>query len=78
MGKWEPVASMCLQRSRFGAAVLGGRIYAVGGFDPKYKRGHGHDLSWLTSVERYDPEAGQWEEAAELGVKRSRLAVAVM
>lgn len=32
-GVWRPIASMSTRRSSVGVAVLGGKLYAVGGYD---------------------------------------------
>lgn len=49
--------------------MLGGCIYAVGGFD-------GHNQ--LMSVERYDPKKKMWENVASLRKARSGVGVAVV
>ena len=45
-GGWNPIASMDISRSNLGVAALGGKLYAVGGYD---------DSTHLNSVEVYDP-----------------------
>jgi len=52
-----------------GAAVLGGPLYAVGGHD---------GWSYLSSVERYDPETEVWTHVASMSAPRSTLGVAVV
>ena len=52
-----------------GAAVLGGPLYAVGGHD---------GWSYLSSVERYDPETEVWTHVASMSSPRSTLGVAVV
>ena len=49
--------------------VLGGRLYAVGGWD-----GSKH----LLSVERYDEGKDEWQVVASMGSKRSSLGVCVL
>ena len=50
-----------------GACVLGGRLYAVGGFA-------GGNV--LSSVERYDEEKDEWEAVADMSTGRSAVSVA--
>jgi len=52
-----------------GAAVLGGALYAVGGHD---------GWSYLSSVERYDPDTQLWTHVAAMSAPRSTLGVAVV
>ena len=73
-GAWEPVAPMHSKRGYLGVAVLGGKLYAVGGYN-----GNG---DYLASVERFDPLAGggtgAWEEVAGMKSERGFLGVAVL
>jgi len=48
--QWEKVASMNSKRKGAGVCVLGGRLYAVGGWDGGVQ---------LSSVERYDEDKDQ-------------------
>lgn len=45
-GAWAPVGNMLVRRSTLGVAVLGDKLYAVGGFD---------GTNGLETVERFDP-----------------------
>ena len=45
-----------------GAAVLGGKLYAVGGMDDNYGS--------LDTVEAFDPEANKWTAVASMPTKR--------
>jgi len=49
--------------------VLGGALYAVGGHD---------GWSYLSSVERYDPDTEVWTHVAPMSAPRSTLGVAVV
>ena len=49
--------------------MLGGPLYAVGGHD---------GWSYLSSVERYDPETEVWMHVASMSAPRSTLGVAVV
>jgi N-acetylneuraminic acid mutarotase len=53
LGTWKNVAPMQVARTKHGVAVLGGQLYAIGGFDPTD--------ACLTSVERYNPLLDNWE-----------------
>lgn len=52
-----------------GAASLGGALYAVGGHD---------GWSYLSSVERYDPDTELWTHVSSMSAPRSTLGVAVV
>ena len=69
--EWEAVASMGTGRSGLGACVLGGRLYAVGGYGGAGKRR-------LSCVERYDEEKNEWEAVADMGTARYRVGVCVL
>lgn len=49
---WEEVAPLATARDSHGAAVINGKIYAVGGFDS--------NSNSLSSMEVYDPVADDW------------------
>ena len=65
---WEAVTSITTARHDLGAAVLEGKLYAVGGY------GGGH----LSSVERYDPATNAWETVAPLLTARANCGVSVL
>lgn len=70
-GQWQPCAQMPTPRSGLAAAVIDGRIYALGGSCPG--RGRALDV-----VECYDPDADRWTCLAPMLVKRSRFAAAAV
>ena len=45
-GVWTPVGNMLVRRSTLGVAVLGDKLYAIGGFD---------GTNGLETVERFEP-----------------------
>jgi hypothetical protein len=61
---------MAVPRSSCGAAVLGGRLYVVGG--------NAGDDAFHTSMEAFSPEAGAWAPCAPLSQGRSGLALAAV
>ena len=67
--KWEAVAFMSTGRSYVGVCVMGGRLYAVGGFDGG---------SCLSSMERYNEGEDKWELVASMSSKRFGVGVGVM
>ena len=67
---WESVAPMGTARTGHAAAVLDGKLYAVGGFND--------DDGYLSSVERYDPALNAWEAVAPMATARYAHAVAVL
>jgi len=66
---WEAVAPMAEARAAHAAAVLEGKLYAVGGDG---------DGGHLSSVERYDPTANAWEAVAPMATGRSELVVGAL
>lgn len=62
---------MSTRRSSVGVGVLGGKLYAVGGYD-------GASRQCLHTVERYDPAADAWEPVEEMGARRSGCGVGVV
>jgi N-acetylneuraminic acid mutarotase len=65
---WTPRAPMPDARSNLGAAVVGGKLYAMGGSDNAAL----HDL-WM-----YDPALDAWTAKASVPTSRSYLAVAAL
>ena len=57
---WTYVASMNTSRCDLGAAVVGDKIYAVGGSDVSGVLVH------LTATEEYDPVHNQWRSRAAM------------
>ena len=53
--------------SRLGVAVLGGKLYACGGYDGS---------TFLRSVEVYEPRMNRWSLISPMHVTRSRVALA--
>ena len=51
------------------AAVVGGLLYALGGYDGS---------NFLSSCEVYDPASNRWRAIAPMGSKRSEMAAAVV
>jgi len=64
--EWKDAPPFPEARNHFGAAVLNGKIYAIGG-------AHGHDEGYvdLDWVHTYDPKTGKWEQIASLDYGRS-------
>lgn len=69
--EWRPIANMSTRRSSVGVGVLGGLIYAVGGYD-------GNSRQCLCSVEVYVPEQDVWKRVADMSARRSGAAVGVL
>jgi hypothetical protein len=65
---WRAIAPMVSKRRYLAGAVVGGLLYALGGYD-----GSGH----LSSREVYDPASNSWRAIAPMGSKRCDLAAAV-
>ncbi|HLH23576.1 MAG TPA: kelch repeat-containing protein [Chloroflexota bacterium] len=68
--RWETLPPLHHPRNHLAAAVIDGRIYAVGGRD-------GTSLL-LTDLEEYDPATGDWRERAAMPTGRSGHAAAAL
>ncbi|XP_046673148.1 LOW QUALITY PROTEIN: ring canal kelch homolog [Homalodisca vitripennis] len=66
---WSSVAEMPGRRCRAGLVVLGGRVYAVGGFNGSLR---------VRTVDVYDAVLDQWTVCAGMEARRSTLGVAVL
>ena len=75
---WVEVASMQQARHTFGAAVVEGKIYAIGGVMSGYQRYSGvHKSETLNTTEMYDPVANNWTYKAPMPTPSSGFAVTV-
>ena len=68
-GNWELSKPMNTVRSRVGVAVVGGKLYSIGGFDGAAR---------LATVECYNPVLDEWTTVSPMTTKRSALAVAAV
>ena len=64
--QWTMVAPMINCRDAVGAACLGDKLYAIGGYDGN---------KYLSAVESYNPEKNKWEEVASLNSGRAAACV---
>jgi N-acetylneuraminic acid mutarotase len=70
-GKWSVAAAMSTSRDEFGACMLAGGLYVIGGFDAD-------PIGALSSVEKYTPSSDTWSAVAPLPSARyEHAAVAV-
>merc|ERR1712126_598080 len=78
--RWNPIASMNIDRQEFGMGALNGKIYAVGGIKKVSGARFPKDFAKaiLSSVESYDPEQDVWTAVADLSSPRSGSSVAVL
>jgi N-acetylneuraminic acid mutarotase len=72
---WTQKRDMPTLRRDFGAGVVGGKIYIIGGsvFDKQSGKQVSTDL-----VEAYDPLTNRWERHADMPTKRHRIDAAVV
>ncbi|WP_051280727.1 Kelch repeat-containing protein [Anaerovorax odorimutans] len=63
LGTWQTKANMLSERESLGAAVLNGKIYAIGGYENK------------TEVEEYDPITDTWTTKASMHTARTSMEV---
>ena len=68
--EWRYIAPMSTRRSSVGVGVLGGLLYAVGGYD-------GASRHCLSSVECYNPVTKEWGLVCEMSTRRSGAGVGV-
>jgi N-acetylneuraminic acid mutarotase len=65
-GEWVEKASMSTERYCFGAAVVNGTIYAIGGITNIPERKSGHITTTIDANEAYDPTTDTWTEKAPM------------
>lgn len=71
LSAWHAVAPMPTGRLGLATAVVGGYVYAIGGYAAATAPG-------LTTVERYDPATNQWSTQAEMPSGRRWLSAAAV
>ncbi|KAF0759416.1 Uncharacterized protein FWK35_00018029 [Aphis craccivora] len=73
--KWQTVSEKISksERRKFGVGVLNNLIYTVGGLS-----GRSNDLTYLKSVECYDPSLDKWYPVAEMSIERCNVGVGVL
>ncbi|CAG0883555.1 unnamed protein product [Darwinula stevensoni] len=64
LGRWTVGKAMNMLRSRVGVAVMGRRMYAIGGYNGSER---------LSTVEIFDPDTQTWSKASSMNCKRSAL-----
>ncbi|XP_062055350.1 kelch-like protein 2 isoform X2 [Lepus europaeus] len=69
--EWFHVAPMNTRRSSVGVGVVGGLLYAVGGYD-------GASRQCLSTVESYNATTNEWTYIAEMSTRRSGAGVGVL
>jgi hypothetical protein len=62
-GQWSAAAALSTARSHFGACVLAGEIYVIGGMDA--------EIVELESVEKYSPLSDTWSAVVAMPTARS-------
>lgn len=67
--RWFQAAEMPSRRCRAGLAVLGDKVYAVGGFNGSLR---------VKTVDVYSPSRDQWTTCTNMEARRSTLGVAVL
>ncbi|XP_015591764.1 ring canal kelch homolog [Cephus cinctus] len=67
--RWYQVSELPTRRCRAGLSVLGGRVYAVGGFNGSLR---------VRTVDVYDASADQWSACPGMEARRSTLGVAAL
>ena len=70
INEWRYITPMSTRRSSVGVSVLGGLMYAVGGYD-------GASRHCLSSVECYNPITKEWGLVCDMSTRRSGAGVGV-
>ena len=73
---WERVADMPAPRANAEAAVVGGKIYVIGGYTGIDNRGE--NLKVLKVVEVYNPQTDTWERKQDMSLPRVRFGTGVV
>jgi N-acetylneuraminic acid mutarotase len=68
--KWEPLPGGPIAQG-MNLTSHGGKVYRVGGMQPKNKPGDPSDNHSLADCARFDPKAGKWEELPAMPAGRS-------
>jgi N-acetylneuraminic acid mutarotase len=68
--KWEELPGGPIAQG-LNLAAHGGKVYRVGGMQPKNPPGEGADNHSLADCARFDPKAGKWEDLPALPAGRS-------
>ena len=68
--RWSALPPMPTARCRMGAAVLGGKLYVVGGM--------GAGWNMLNTLECYDPKTEQWRVLPPMPTARCSIGTAVL
>jgi N-acetylneuraminic acid mutarotase len=68
--KWTKKTDMPTARYGLSTSVVGGKIYAIGGFDK--------DARSLSTMEEYDPVIDKWTKKTDMPTPRSDLSTSVM
>ncbi|GMR43353.1 hypothetical protein PMAYCL1PPCAC_13548, partial [Pristionchus mayeri] len=69
MDRWTKCKSLPSTRGRDGVAIVGTKIFAIGGYDGKDR---------LKSVDVYDAITDKWEKAADMSTERSAVGAGVI
>uniref|UniRef100_H2YHH9 BTB domain-containing protein n=1 Tax=Ciona savignyi TaxID=51511 RepID=H2YHH9_CIOSA len=69
--QWSTVAPMSVPRDAVGICVLGGRLYACGGYDVISMQHIVIAPSYLATCESYDPQSNEWTDIASLKTGRA-------
>jgi len=68
--KWVGIPPMGSKRSGLAAVALGGKVYALGGYNL--------DSYYLNTAEVYDPNTNKWTTIASMGSKRDGVAAVAL
>ena len=63
---WTSAAPLPIPRNHLSSAVIGGRVYAIGG-----QQGHDESRRFRSELHVYDPATDTWTRRADLPVRRS-------
>ena len=72
--EWQVISELPTHRSEFSTAVVGGKIYLIGGTRFEHENGP----FGMSLVEVYDPEANTWQRLADMPTARAEPMAAVI
>ncbi|XP_033117063.1 actin-binding protein IPP-like [Anneissia japonica] len=74
--KWTTIPCMSTARAGAAAATVNGLLYVVGG--RTVNRGLGSAVTFLDTIECYDPRTKNWSDLGKMSVARCEMAIAVL
>jgi hypothetical protein len=68
--EWETIGTVP-RRAGLAMVSYGGKVYRIGGFEARNKKGETADMHSMPDFSRFDPTSGRWEDLAPMPKGRS-------